>query len=198
MKILIGGILGFIPIVGSILQMGYMLEALKRTADGVDIPMPEWDDFGGKFIKGLVLIVIALVYTIPIWVVYCLIAGLGAVGSAAESDALVTMVSLLNACGGCLALIWGIVVWLVMPAAWIRYAVTGEFMSAFQFGEIFSFISSNLANYIVAIILYVVATFVAGFGFIACFVGLLFTTFWAYLVLAHLLGQVQRESLSVA
>jgi hypothetical protein len=33
---------------------------------------------------------------------------------------------------------------------------------------------------------------------IACFVGLLFTMFWAYLVWANLLGQVQRESLAVA
>jgi hypothetical protein len=33
---------------------------------------------------------------------------------------------------------------------------------------------------------------------IACFVGVLFTGFWAYLVMAHLLGQVQRESLTVA
>jgi hypothetical protein len=76
--------------------------------------------------------------------------------------------------------------------------VTGEFMSAFQFGELFSFISSNIANYIVAIILIGVAGFVAGFGVIACVVGLLFTMFWAYMVMAHVLGQVQRESLAVA
>jgi hypothetical protein len=34
-------------------------------------------------------------------------------------------------------------------------------------------------------------------GLIVCFVGVLFTMFWAYLVMAHLLGQVQRESLVV-
>ncbi len=197
MKIVIGGILMFIPIV-NFMVLGYMLEALKRTADGMEVPMPEWDDFGGKFIKGLVLLVIGLVYMIPIWVVACLVGGLAGLGGAAESDALLNMASLLNACASCLYLIWMIVVWLVMPAAYIRYAVTGEFMSAFQFGELFSFISSNLANYIVAIILMAVAMFVAYFGMIACFVGVLFTMFWAYLVIAHLLGQVQRESLVVA
>jgi hypothetical protein len=50
----------------------------------------------------------------------------------------------------------------------------------------------------VAIILYMVASFIAGFGTIACLVGVLFTMFWAYLVMAHVLGQVQRESLAVA
>jgi hypothetical protein len=197
MKIVIGGILLFIPII-NFMVLGYILEALKRVADGMDIPLPEWDDFGGKFVKGLMLFIIALVYTIPIWLVACLLWMLLFAAGVAESDTLASMVGLLNTCASCLYLIWVVVVWLIMPAAWTKYAVTGEFMSAFQFGELFGFIRDNIANYIVAIILAGVAGFIAGFGAIACFVGLLFTTFWAYLVMAHLLGQVQRESLVVA
>ncbi len=193
MKILIGGILSAIPIV-QFLVWGYALEALKRTADGADIPLPEWDDFGGKFVKGLILVVITIVYMIPVIVIGCLQGGFMGVAGAAESEALGNMAAL---CASCFYLIWGIVVWLVMPAAWIRYAVTGEFMSAFRFGEIFGFIRDNIANYIVAIILWLVASFIAGFGLIACGVGVLFTQFWSYLVMAHLLGQVQRESLAV-
>ncbi|MGB3905041.1 MAG: DUF4013 domain-containing protein [Anaerolineae bacterium] len=197
MKIVIGGILSLIPIV-NFMVMGYMLEALKRSADGMDVPLPEWDDFGGKFIKGLVVIVILLVYTIPIWLIACVLGGLTGVAGAADSDTLANSMALLSTCATCLYLVWGIVVWLVLPAGLIRYAVTGEFMSAFQFGEIFSFITANLANYIVALILVLVANFIAGFGIIACFVGVLFTNFWSYLVTAHLLGQVKRESLAVA
>lgn len=197
MKIVIGGILLIIPIV-NFMVLGYMLEALKKTADGMDLPLPEWDDFGGKFMKGLMLFVIGLVYTIPIWLVACVIWGLMAIAGAADSDTLTSLAGLVSTCASCLYLIWIIVVWLVMPAAWIRYAVTGEFMSAFQFGELFNFIKSNVANYIVAIILVAVAGFVAEFGVIACVVGLLFTMFWAYLVMANLLGQVQRQSLAVA
>jgi len=197
MKIVIGGILLFIPII-NFMALGYVLEALKRTADGMDIPLPEWDDFGGKFIKGLMAFLIALVYNIPTILAVCLQTGLIAMAGAAESDALMSMTGLVTACVYCVVPLWGIVVVLVLPAAIIRYAVTGEFMSAFQFGEIFSFISGNIANYIVAIILYMVASFIASFGVIACFVGVLFTEFWAYLVMAHLLGQVQRESLAVA
>jgi hypothetical protein len=195
MKIVIGGILLFIPIINFV-ALGYVLEALKRTADGMDIPLPEWDDFGGKFIKGLMVFIIGLVYAIPVILIACCMGILLPV-LGGDTEGVADMAVMLNLCMNCLSLIWGIVMWLVLPAVWIRYAVTGDFMSAFQFGEIFGFIRDNIANYIVAIILWIVANFVAGFGVIACFVGVLFTTFWAYLVMAHLLGQVQRESLAV-
>jgi hypothetical protein len=198
MKIVIGGLLSLIPIVGSMMVLGYMLEALKRVADGMDIPLPEWDDFGGKLIKGLMVCIIGLVYAIPVIVLACCAGALTLFLGGGESNAAGDMATMVSLCTNCLSLIWGIVMWLVLPGVCIRYAVTGDFMSAFQFGEIFSFISSNIANYIVAIILVLVANFIAGFGIIACFVGVLFTSFWAYLVMGHLLGQVQRESLAVA
>ena len=195
MKIVVGGILLFIPIV-NFMVLGYIVEALKRSADGMDVPLPEWDDFGGKFMKGLMVFLILLVYSIPSIVLgCCTFALLPLVG---DNESVAAMMSLVTLCGNCLVFVWSIVVAVVWPAALIRYSVTGEFMSAFQFGELFSFIKSNVANYIVAIILAGVAGFIAGFGTIACVVGVLFTMFWAYLVMAHVLGQVQRESLAVA
>ena len=82
------------------------------------------------------------------------------------------------------------IVWL--PAVLIRFAVKGDFGSMFQFGEIWDFIRANLGDYLLAILIYVVASIIAGFGIIACGIGVLFTSFWAYLVFAFLMGNLWR------
>jgi len=82
----------------------------------------------------------------------------------------------------------------VLPAAYTKYAIHNEFGAFFRFGEIFKYITANLANYVIALLLIWVARFIAGFGLILCCVGVLFTGFWAILVSNHLLGQVYRAS----
>ena len=141
-KILIGGVLLFIPIVNFVV-IGYFIEALKNTAEGRELPLPEWDDFGGKFMKGLMVLVIGLVYSIPAIVLWCCTFGL--LPLIGDNETVATMMGLVTSCGGCLVFVWAIVVAVVCPAALIRYSVTGEFMSAFQFGELFSFIKSNFS-----------------------------------------------------
>ena len=201
MKIVIGGVLVFIPIVNFIV-LGYVLAVFKRVADGTDVPLPEWDDFGGMFIAGLTLFVIGLIYEIPVMLFSFLHSGLHVVELLGVSGAghgynVMNIVRLLDYCTSCSSVVWAILVVLVVPAALIRYAVTGHFVSAFQFGDIFSFISGNIANYVVALILAWVTIFVAYLGLVGLCVGVVFTMFWYYLVVAHLLGQVQRESLAV-
>ncbi len=200
-KIVIGGLLFFIPVV-NFMVLGYMLEALKRTADGMDIPLPEWEDLGGKFIKGLIFFVIGFIYQIPVMPLLCLNFGLMGVyvlgvGGVSDKEILMNMARMFQACSNCVYLPYAIAVMFVAPAAMIRYAVTGDFLSAFQFGKILSFIRDNIANYIVALALALAAACISYLGVMACFVGLLFTLFWYYLVMAHLLGQVQRESVAV-
>ena len=80
----------------------------------------------------------------------------------------------------------------LLPAALMKFAVSEQIGDFFKFGELFRFISRNLGNYVIAIIVYWLASLVGSFGVILCLVGVFFTTFWAMLVGAHLLGQVCR------
>jgi hypothetical protein len=188
-KLLIGGILGLIPIV-NLVVLGYALRTLKNVADGVEKPLPSWDDFADYFVKGLVSLLGGVIWALPILVV----AGLTVLlGLATEQSPNAGYTGPFNACImglSCLSSLYGLFLSAVLPAAFAEYAISGEFASLFRFGEIFRGITSNLGNYVMAALLAWLAQLVAGFGIILCIVGVVFTQFWATLVGAHLFGQV--------
>lgn len=195
-KILIGGILGIIPLV-NFAVLGYMVETIRNVAQGLERPLPEWSEFGEKFVKGLVVLIIGFIYTIPLWLLMgCFWAAALAVGGAEGTQEGIR--TLLYTGVGCIGSLYGLIIGVLSPAILVNYAVTGEFGSAFRFGEIFGLITGNLGNYIIALILAWVASVIAGFGVIACGVGVLFTSFWGYLVMAHLYGQLHRTSVATA
>ena len=99
---------------------------------------------------------------------------------------------------GCFAAVYGIVLAVVTPAAITQYAVTGQLPAAFRFSEVIAYIRNNASNYIVAILLGIVAGFVAQFGIIACVIGLFVTAPWASFVQYHLYGEVYRHSVGAA
>ena len=188
-KLLIGGILSLIPIV-NLVVLGYMLKTLKNVADGVEQPLPDWSDFADFFVKGLMSFLGAVVWALPIIAVVGMFAVLGLV---AEYDPTYGYEGPFRLCVwglNCLSSLYGLFLVVVLPAAFAGYAISDEFGAFFRFGEIFGFIKSNLGNYVMAILLAAVAEFVAGFGVNLCFIGLIFTQFWATLVSAHLFGQV--------
>ena len=195
-KILIGGLFVFLSplLIGIPFLLGYVVETIQNVMKDEPHPLPEWSELGDKFVKGLLLAAAVIVYMLPVILLACLL-GIVSLAAGNRGGGAVRSFAL---CTQCLSSLWGLLVALVFPAAVIRYAEAGEFMAAFRFGEIFSLITSNIGNYIIAILVGWVASIVAGFGTILCFVGVLFTTFWAYLVAAHLWGQVGRQAIAAA
>lgn len=196
-KVLIGGILSLIPVV-NLVVIGYALKALKNAAEGAEHPLPAWDNFGDYFVKGLISAVGSMIWALPIMI----ISGIGAIISAVtgydtsdttrtSTPAILCIWSL-----SCVSGIWGLFLGFVLPAAFTKYAIHGDFGAFFRFGDLFKYIRANIGNYIVAILLAAVAQFVSGFGIILCVIGVAFTELWATLVGFHLLGQVYRSSAS--
>jgi hypothetical protein len=187
-KILIGGILTIIPIVNFVV-FGYFLDTLKNVIDGHELPLPELD-FGDQFMKGLMFFLASLIYAIPIIVLSIMIAVVGAIMGGAGDEAAQGVAGLCALGGNCIIFIYALALAVILPAACILYANSGEFGAFFRFSEIISLITSNVGSYIVALLVAWVASMVAGLvGSIACGVGIFFTSFWSYLVVAHLLGQ---------
>jgi hypothetical protein len=98
-KMLIGGV---IVLLGSILfpiafiLTGYQLAIVRRVYDGADVPLPEWDDIGGYFVRGLLATVGLLIWTLPLLVIFgCVIAA-----ATAASNNAGNAVALLGVCLG--------------------------------------------------------------------------------------------------
>lgn len=165
-KLIIGGLLMFVPIIGWAFVAGYMIRTMRQVAAGSD-SLPEWTDWGQLLVSGLLVWVGSLIYEIPGFI-------MGRFGTG----------------GSILQSLWGLVVFIVLPAALVRFAVSDNFGAFFDFDAIFAFIRTNSSNYILAVILAFVTGFLAMFGLILLIVGVVFTIMWAALVTAHLYGSV--------
>ncbi len=195
-KILIGGVVNLIPIV-NLAATGYFIETIRNTAEGQELPLPEWgEDFGGKFMKGLMAGIAGFLYALPIMLVVGLVIGLTAVlAGASDEDVAATGATICSMIGYCLMFVYMILLMLFLPAATVRYALTEQFGAFFRFGEIFALIKANIGGYIIALVVALLAGLVAQIvGGIACGIGIFFTLMWAMLVGANLLGNLVREA----
>jgi len=194
-KILIGGVINLIPIV-NFASTGYFVEAIRNTAEGRELPLPEWDDFGGKFMKGLMAGIAGFIYALPIMLFMGVVFGLtAAITGSLENDAAETVATICPLIGNCVVFVYMILFMLIFPAAVIQYARTGQFGAFFRFGDIIAFIKANIGGYIIALLVALVASLIAQIvGSIACGIGILFTMMWAVLVGANLFGNLVREA----
>lgn len=194
-KFIIGGVallLGIL-IVPIFLVYGYAFQTLKNVRDNHPRPLPEWEDFGTLIIEGLKVFAIILVYNIPAIFFYCAAMAVNIGASQANSDIQGGLAAVVI-CLYCVLFLLFILGFGLFPAGLIRYAEYGTLGSAFQFGEIFSFIKQNIGDYIIAVLLsFVAINFISGFGIILLCVGVFLTQLWSLLVTSHLFGQLARK-----
>ncbi len=203
-KILVGGLFTLLAavLVGVPFILGYWARTLKNVAAGKQHPLPEWDDLGGIFSDGLRLVGVYLVYAIGLAVALALIGGVLVVpfialgASGALDDSAGGLVAALGGLGT--LLLWAIIMvtalaaLVYLPAAMARAALRDSFSEGFAWREIAGFMRANLGNYALALVIYLVASFLSQFGMILCCVGLFPAAFWAYEVLAYALGETVR------
>jgi hypothetical protein len=195
-KILIGGLfylLSFL-LVGIFFVLGYMARVTRNVAARMQYPLPEWDDLGGYFNEGVKLFAVSLIYAIPIIILVILmiiptiLVGIASGGHREAND----FAGIVPGCFGCLIVPLSLAMSCWIPGAWLMTIMTGQIGAAFEFGRIWAFIRGNLANYLLAIVVFLVARMAAQFGVMLFCIGVLFTAFWALVVAAHALGQVWR------
>lgn len=191
---LIGGlfVLASFFLVGAFFLFGYVARLVRNVIAGEQYPLPEWDDLGEYFGEGLKLFVVCFIWILPI-IIFAVILGLPAIiMSAADNEGLRNVGGGMLGCAWCLIFPLGFAVTFFLPASLLMVVTTRRFNAGFEFANIWNFIRANIGNYLLAIVVYLVARFIAGFGIALLCVGVLFTEFWGMVVTGFAFAQVWR------
>ncbi len=192
-------LIGLIPL---IMVVGYGLLVTRNVLDGQPHPLPEWEDWGDLFVRGLKLTVVLIIWALPaiLLVLFAMIPGAlsSSISNGHGSNAFSGFAALVLACCSYLAVLWGLLVALFTPAIYVHMARDNDFGAGFAFTQLWEFTRQNLSNVIIAILLTwvasLIASVVAPLGAIAILIGLLITIplsmLWYILVQSHLYGQV--------
>jgi hypothetical protein len=193
-KILIGGLfyLAGIVIVGWFFLFGYVARTARNVINGVAHPLPEWENLGDYFAEGLRLFGVALVYILPFFLLAVSVMIPAGLLGATDNEPMQMIGSGLAGCLPCLLVPLSLLVMFFMPASLLFAAVEQRFGAAFEFGRIWPFIKGNIGNYLLAVVIYLVARFLVGFGVLLLCIGVIFTGFWSFLITAHAFAQVYR------
>jgi hypothetical protein len=182
-RLAIGALLNLIPFVNLVCG-GYLVELSANTIKGRE-EMPDWDEWGNKFIKGLKVVIITIIYMlIPL----ALLTVAGAMGSYSSEGLTASVIP---------GFIAALLAWFILPMSLTHYAATGTIGCALSLRTVFSFIRSVLANYLGIYLFSIVMFFALGIlslipvlGWIVSILG----GFYSACVLAVLFGDAYRRA----
>lgn len=195
-KVLLGGLIFLIPIIGQIVVIGYMLQTALNVAQGNPRPLPEWNTFVEHLTRGFYGFVIQLVYLLPGILLYFVFIALIAVGGAA-ADRSESAGGAIGLGGLCLFPLIFLAFLLGSIAGYVgiaRYLATGVLSEAFKFGDVLANLRANAGTWVMFVLIVFLAGIAAQLGLIACGVGVLFTLTYAQFVNGHALGQAMRAT----
>jgi len=181
-----------LTVIGIIPVLGWGLEVIRRVIKEDPEPLPDWSEFGKYIVKGLLVLLVGFVYSLPIIIIGSCNAGAGTLLGNTGEDFATPLIWILTSCLSCLYVLYGLGISLVMPAALGNYAASGEFGSVFKLGEIFRIVKNNLGNYGLVFLGMLLSYIIAPLGTVACGIGVAVTSAYAILFNSHLMGQAYK------
>ena len=191
-----------IGFVGILIVMGYCVRVLQNVRDGIQYPLPEWDQWSEDLARGFKLAVVALVWALPA-ILLSLPVVLGGVmmgaGDNNGSGFLTAIGGLTFGLGNCLLVLYGIFYALVTPGFTVWFSRTEQISDGLKLTEVWEWTRRNLGTVVLIMIAYIIASIVIStvasiVGTILCIVGLIVTiplgTLATYLYQYHLIGQL--------
>jgi hypothetical protein len=210
-KLGIGMAVSIVPIL-NFAWIGYMIEVIRRVIRGENEVLPGWEDFGKKFMDGLMLFLASLVYSLPaiilagvpmlLMIVPAMISSNGNMQDI--GNVVMTAGGFVIFCLSCLILLYALALSIIYPAIFVEYARKGTFAACFQFKTIFAEIGKNAGAFFTAWGVYLGTTIASGIvggivgtilGWIPCLGQIIAVVvgvalgIYTSLVFAHLFGQ---------
>ena len=197
-KLVLGSLFSLLSIffVGGFFVAGYVVRIIRRVAAGESPPLPEWDDLGGIFTDGARVIAVYLAHVFPLVLLVTLL-GLAVGGAAASSqdapETLRIFAALVMVAGYVVFTVVGLALLLYLPAAILRFVTHDRVAAAFDLRENLALIKRNVSNYGLALMTFLVASFLAQFGIILFCIGIFPASFWSSTVFGYVMGEVARR-----
>lgn len=190
-KLLIGGIIAFVSLFTGLIFitgffiMGYYINLLRNVMQGIEKPLPRWDNWSKLIVDGLLGGIISLIY-------FIVIGGLAAIMiySVVEDPGMRDFEMVMAIIVISLLALFSLTILCSLGLA--RFATTNDFASAFNLTEIFRLLRNDFGNYLsISIFSFILnaVLFFAGLGIFSPF-----TNFWGLVVQAHLIGQCVRRA----
>jgi hypothetical protein len=169
LKWLLGGFLSMIPVF-SFFSEGYRYRIFQNGTKN-NIEMPEWNEWGELFIKGLLFFAIKLIYLlIPLLFFLFALLIFYFVPNSLSSLLLATVF---------VVIIYSIF-YFFLPMGLANFASTGDFFRAFQIKAVIQTIKANLSQYLLIIIIFFGLWIVSAAFYFIPYIGWLFSVFGIY------------------
>ncbi|MCS6848162.1 MAG: DUF4013 domain-containing protein [Anaerolineae bacterium] len=156
-KLGIGALIALVPILNFSLN-GYAIEHLRNTSNGMDVPLPTWDNLGEKFMEGLKLFVVTFILALPVILLSCIatIASGGLAALSGDSEAMQSAAAagagVIALAVGCIAFIYSLLLTYLSPAIYIQYAKTRDIGACLRIGELLNIARVNSGDYLMIFI----------------------------------------------
>lgn len=189
-----GGIaaLGTMLLIGLPFLFGYITQCGREVLRG-NSRLPAWDNLGGTFKDGIFVLLIMIVFGLISGLLYVIVVPFIIIGAIAGSDLLLFagILMLLP------AIAISIIASLLMPAAWIEYAVTGDLIKAINPVRALRLAAMNPLAYLGAVIATIIVQIVLSIPSLLI-VTIPWTTFAGYASAAYIYAWFYRQTATTA
>lgn len=190
-KLLIPILVSLIPLVGSFAFMGYVLRTIANVARGEAYPLPRFN-FGEDLGRGFRYFLVGLVWAIPVMIMTGLIfIPTTALERGNGGSAIAWIFIVLLGIG---LLIYALFLWLFSPIIMANFAAKNTFGAGFEIGNFFRRLGNNFGAWLLVIAGMFIGGIIAPLGSIVILIGVLLTTTYVQLMIAHLTGQAYAVS----